>query len=208
MDAGRLTVFISALTHTSYCPRRCGLVHLEDVWEENIFTLRGSSAHQRADEPTTRKEGGKRIERGLPIWSDALGLQGKADVVEFDEEGGPYPVEYKSGSACKGEHEAIQLCAQALCLEEMFSCVIPAGALYWVASRRRVEVSLSDALRARTLKIIEATREILKSERLPDPVNDKRCPQCSLLDACLPNAIVEARLLQNIFRPLGGCKLD
>lgn len=199
---------MSALEHTSYCPRQCALIHVESVWDENVFTLRGSSAHQRADEPTTRHEGGKRIERGLPIWSEKLGLQGKADVVEFDNEGRPYPVEYKSGSSRFGKHEAIQLCAQAMCLEEMFGVPVPLGALYWVASRKRMEVALNEELRERTMGCIEETRRVLGATRLPDPVNDARCPKCSLLDACLPSAIVQARLARDPFRPAPERKID
>jgi len=192
---------ISALEHASYCPRQCALIHLESVWDENVFTLRGSAAHQRADEPTTRQEGGRRIERGLPLWSERYGLIGKADVVEFDSSGTPYPVEYKSGPAREGRHESIQLCAQALCLEEMLGTDVPKGALFWIASRKRVEIALDENLRARTLEIIAATRSILQGTDLPEPANDKRCPKCSLLDACLPGAIVRARLAFDPFAP-------
>lgn len=194
-------VSISALEHTSYCPRQCGLIHLESVWDENVFTLRGAAVHARADEPTSRHEGETRVERGLPLWSEALGLIGKADVVEFDASGTPYPVEYKSGPARDGTHESIQLCSQALCLEEMLAVHVPKGAIFWVASRKRVEIDIDDRLRDRTRSVIDRTREILAGTQLPDPVDDKRCPNCSLIDACLPNAIVRARLEFDPFEP-------
>ncbi len=190
---------VSALEHWSYCPRQCGLIHLEQTYDENIFTLRGSRVHSRVDKPTKRSEEGAIIERGLPIWSDTYGLIGKADVVEFHSDK-PYPVEYKSGAKRRGQHEALQLCAQALCLEEMFQVSIPHGAIYWVASRSRVEIAIDERLRAKTVEVIEEVREMWRQSQLPDPANDARCPNCSLLDACLPHAIVQAKLTSNLFR--------
>jgi CRISPR-associated exonuclease Cas4 len=220
-------VLISALQHAAYCPRQCGLIHLESVWDENVFTLRGTAAHVRTDEPTTRMVGGVRVERGLPIWSDRLGLVGKADTVEFwgddsnpspldplypegrggvSEDPTPFrivPVEYKSGSEKRGVPEKIQLCAQALCLEEMFGCAIEEGAIFWVASKKRVAVAIDEALRRETLLVIERTREILSGTRLPPPADDKRCPRCSLIDACMPSVVRRAALIQgrSLFQP-------
>src|ERR671921_686889 len=112
-------VLISALEHYSYCPRQCALIHVERVFDENVFTLRGRRAHERADAPNTTGENGVRIERALPLWSDELGLNGRADVVEFPADGGIVPVEYKHGPRRERKHDDLQLCAQALCLEEM-----------------------------------------------------------------------------------------
>lgn len=177
-------VLVSAIQHWTYCPRQCGLIHLEHVWDENVYTLRGNAAHERADEPITRAERGRRVERGLPIWSERFGLQGRADVVEFDRSGTPYPVEYKQG----GKAAELQLCAQALCLEEMFGHPVPEGAVYLVKERRRVAVALDGALRAATLAAIEEVRAMLRSGALPPAVHDRRCARCSLLDACVPQA--------------------
>ena len=111
-------VMISALEHWSYCPRQCALIHVEQTFDENLYTLRGRAVHKRVDEPVVEEQAGVRIERALPLWSKALGLIGKADVVEFHGET-VYPVEYKHGPHREQEHDDLQLCAQALCLEEM-----------------------------------------------------------------------------------------
>ena len=189
-------VMISALEHYSYCPRQCGLIHLEDVYHENVFTLRGRKVHERAHAEGGAAEHGVRVERALPLWSEALGLTGVADVVEFHADGRVVPVAYKSGPARKADkgpaHADYQLCAQALCLEEMVGVTIPVGAVFEQASRRRREVLLSAALRERTETMIEALRAMRRSGILPPPVNDSRCPRCSLIDACVPEAVANA----------------
>ncbi|QYK56550.1 MAG: CRISPR-associated protein Cas4 [Fimbriimonadaceae bacterium] len=198
---------ISALEHWSYCPRQCGLIHLESVWDENVFTVRGAHAHERADEPVGRVEKGVKVERALPIWSDELGLVGKADVVEFREPStNPLPkevgrgsrivpVEYKSGGPRHERHAAIQLCAQALCLEEMFETRIEEGALYFGKTKERKTVAFDDQLRKGTLEAIGAVRRMLAGQSLPPALNDRRCPRCSLIDACLPRAVATAGAL-------------
>ncbi len=132
---------LSALQHWAYCPRQCALIHLEQVFEENLFTQRGQALHKRVDDPGYEIRDGLRVERALPLFSDRLGLVGKADVVEFLPHGTPYPVKYKQGSRHKRADIAacddLQLAAQALCLEEMFGRVVSEGALYYAASRRR-----------------------------------------------------------------------
>src|SRR5262249_27908419 len=112
-------IMISALQHYSYCPRQCALIHIEQAFEENVYTLRGRAVHERVDQVESCRLGTIRIERSLPIYSERLGLTGKADVVEFDAEDIPYPVEYKHGPKRAKEHDDIQLAAQAVCLEEM-----------------------------------------------------------------------------------------
>src|SRR5687768_7704070 len=109
-------ILISALEHWSYCPRQCALIHLEQTYDENLFTLRGNRAHRSVDEAGAAAAAGERVIRGLPLWSDRLGLTGRADLVEFREDV-PYPVEHKAGRRRNWAHEALQLCAQALCLE-------------------------------------------------------------------------------------------
>lgn len=185
-------VLISMLEHWSYCPRQCGLIHLESVWDENVFTLRGNAVHQRADEPMARVERGRRVERALTIWSHTYGLQGRADVVEFLPDGTPLPVEYKSGKARDDRHSEAQLCAQALCLEEMFSRPVPEGAIFFAASQRRERVAIDAPLRERTLAQIEEIRAMLAGDRLPPARYDARCRNCSLLDACLPQTLTRA----------------
>ena len=182
-------VMISALQHTAYCPRQCALIHVEQTWDENLFTMRGNRVHERVDIPEDELIEGVRIERAMPLWSHKLGLTGKADVVEFDKQNQPFPVEYKVGARKARDADSIQLCAQALCLEEMLECRVEKGAIYHARSRRRREVLLDEKLRSHTLKIIAQTREILASGQLPSPVADSRCEDCSLIDACLPYAL-------------------
>ncbi len=177
---------ISALEHYSYCPRQCALIHVEQVFDENLYTLRGRRVHERADNPKSRLEEGVRVERGLPLFSERLGLVGKADVVEFHAVGTPYPVEYKSGARRQKRHDDLQLCAQAMCLEEMLDQEVPRGAIYHYASRRRREVRFDGELRSLTEETVQAVRRLLVTATVPPPVADARCPKCSLFDACMP----------------------
>lgn len=185
---GVCTIPVSALQHYTYCRRQCALIHVDRQWEENLFTLRGRQAHRRVDEETGEWDGEVRIERAVPIWSDRLGLVGKTDVVEFHPDGTLYPVEYKRGPRREGHHDDIQLCAQALCLEEMLGVAIPLGAVYHVKSRRRREVVLDVALRERTEAAVVAVRELLAQPALPSPVEDRTlCRACSLIEVCMPD---------------------
>jgi CRISPR-associated exonuclease Cas4 len=183
-------ILISALEHWSYCPRQCALIHLEQVWDENLYTLRGRHVHDRVDQSEGDLQEGVRVERAVPLWSDRLGLSGKADVVEFHGST-PYPVEYKHGPRRRWGHDDLQLCAQALCLEEMTGQPVPRGAVYHHSSRRRREVDIDTDLRARTEEAIRAVRELLRQDRLPPAVNDARCEHCSLRESCLPSVVAE-----------------
>lgn len=195
--SGPYPMLLSALNHYLYCPRRAGLIHLESVWEENVFTVRGRLSHERADEPVTRTENGIRIERALPLWSERYGLSGTADVVEFHFDGAVVPVEYKSGKRRGQVNNHVQLCAQALCLEEMLHVDVPHGALYFPATRRREMVDLHEDLRRETIAAIASLRVMLnEAGPLPPPVNDRRCPNCSLSDACVPSVIHAVRASQ------------
>lgn len=182
---------ISALNHYAYCPRRCALIHVEQTFEENIYTMRGRDLHERTDAPEASGwEEGVRVERALPLWSHRLGLIGKADVVEFHGEV-PFPVEYKSGRLRKFENDDLQLCAQAMCLEEMTGKVVPRGAIFHHSSRRRREVVFDQRLRTLVEKTVQAIREMFSLKIIPPPVNDARCKHCSLLESCIPSAIAE-----------------
>ncbi|MEX2238908.1 MAG: CRISPR-associated protein Cas4 [Dehalococcoidia bacterium] len=199
----RPEVLISALEHYSYCPRQCALIHVEQTWDENLYTIRGGYAHGRVDAGDDTTEAGVRVLRALPLWSERWGLRGKADAVEMRTDG-PYPVEYKVG-ARKGRHPDLQLCAQALCLEEMLGMEVRRGAIYYHAERRRHEVKIDDSLRDETVAAVEAVRRMLAEQVLPPAVNDARCPKCSLVYSCLPGVVGrQARLrgLQGaLFRP-------
>ncbi len=194
MDPDERPVLISALEHYSYCPRQCALIHVERVFDENVFTLRGRHAHERADGACTTVEGGVRMERALPLWSDRWGLQGKGDVVEFHPDGRVVPVEYKNGPRRERRHDDVQLCAQALCLEEMLGVRVKTGAVYSLQTRRRREVAFGDELRGETQDLIAQVRAMQAARGpLPPAFNDARCPRCSLLDACVPATVVAAR---------------
>ncbi|HVB21701.1 MAG TPA: CRISPR-associated protein Cas4 [Ktedonobacteraceae bacterium] len=188
-------VMISALEHYSYCPRQCALIHIEQTFDENIYTLRGNMAHERVDQAIARNEDDVRVERGLSLWSQRLGLIGKADVVEFHGTV-PYPVEYKLGKQRKWQYEAIQVCAQALCLEEMTGCSVPRGAIYYCSSRVRREIIFDTHLRETVAQITDAVRTMLKDRIMPPAVNDQRCDKCSLIESCLPNVVVRPGRLQ------------
>lgn len=196
---------LSALQHWSYCPRQCALIHLEQAFAENLHTSRGRAVHELVDEPGVERAGRRRIERAMPLWCERLGLIGKADVVEFAADGTPYPVEYKHGRRRQRRHDELQLAAQALCLEEMSGKPVPVGAIYHHSSRRRREVRIDASLRAEVEAAVLAVREMLRNARLPPPVNDARCRECSLIELCQPRPIAEtgryAALLQELTGP-------
>ncbi len=185
---------LSALQHWAYCPRQCGLIHLEQAFDDNLYTLRGNAVHARTDQPGMELTQGLRVERALPLWHDGLGLIGKSDVVEFTAEGQPYPVEYKHGLRNKAPDIAacddLQLAAQALCLESMTGQPVPEGALYYASSKRRRVVPITAELRARVASATTAVRLMLASERLPEPLvgeaASRHCKACSLRERCQP----------------------
>lgn len=177
---------LSALQHYAFCPRQCALIHLDRVWEENLYTLRGKRLHERSDQPEAIVRNGMRVEYALPLWSEQYGLIGKADVVEFDKHGHPYPVEYKSGRRKHRLADRIQLTGQVFCLEEMFDCSIVEGAIFYYRSRRREIVPIGATLREETIHVITAVRELLSGRELPPSCRDRRCQLCSLQDECLP----------------------
>ncbi len=195
-------IMISALEHYSYCPRQCALIHVEQTFDENLYTLRGQAVHKRVDEPESEIVDGIRVERAVPLWSKRLGLIGRADVVEFHGDV-PYPVEYKHGPRREQEHDDLQLCAQAICLEEMTGKAVPRGAIYHHSSRRRREVVLTSTLRDRVAEVVTQIRAMIVAKSIPPPVNDARCNHCSLSEACMPSVIGEQQrasaLVRNLF---------
>lgn len=183
-------VMLSALQHFAFCPRQCALIHIEQAWAENIYTLRGLRVHEKVHEPDHETiEAGIRVERSLYLTSKQYGIRGIADVVEFDRHNNPYLVEYKSGGKKSRTADGIQLCAQALCLEEMLDRPVNKGAIFYHKSRRRQEIEFTPQLRSLTVKTIEETRSLLNQDKLPPPVTDKRCDDCSLIQACMPDTI-------------------
>jgi CRISPR-associated exonuclease Cas4 len=195
---------LSALQHWAYCPRQCGLIHLEQVFEDNLHTARGQAVHHLVDEPGYEMKAGVKVERALPLWSDRLNLIGKADLVEFHPDGTVFPVEFKHGRKRQKIHDDIQLAAQAMCLEEMLGRPVPKGAIYHASSRRRREVTVTPELRRRVEETATAIRAMLASGRLPTPANDGRCRECSLKEICQPEALADTdrqqRQRQDLFR--------
>ena len=192
-------IMISALQHFSYCPRQCALIHLEQQFSSNVHTARGDAVHAHVDEPGWETQPGARVERALPVWSDRLGITGRCDAVEFRHDGSIYPVETKHGPRKAKAHDDLQLAAQALCLEEMTGKSVRRGAIYHHSSRRRREVAITDTLRSQVEEITALIRALLVSGKLPPPVNDARCKECSLKDICQPEALM-AKPTQKILR--------
>ncbi len=194
---------ISALQHMAFCARRAALIYLEGLWDENEFTARGVVQHGLAHEEGTEVRGDVLIVRGARLRSLRYGLIGTADVVEYhrcrptyaangvrlaNREGFwiPRPVEYKSGHQRKEESYAIQLCAQALCLEEMHDVTITEGCLYYAASQRRLEVSLDERLRKRTATLALDLHRVMETQEASVANPGPRCRTCSLNTMCLP----------------------
>jgi CRISPR-associated exonuclease Cas4 len=153
-------IMLSALEHYSYCPRQCALIHVEQVCDENLYTMRGRDTHENVDDESSHELHGVRFERALPIWSKRLNIVGKADMVEFHGDV-PYPVEYKSGRHRKGHPETIQLCAQAVCLAEMFNVKVEKGALFRHGSRERREVVFTDAMRRQVEEVAATVHDMV-----------------------------------------------
>ncbi len=182
-------VTISALQHYAYCPRQFALIHIEQAWADNFFTAHGNLLHERVDSYESEQRGDIRYERSVAVRSNALQIRGKLDLLEV--EGGLvkkyYPVEYKRGKPKREPWDKIQLCAQALCLEEMRDTTIESGAMWYWQVRRREPVLFDEVLRNITLQMIDEAHSLLSCGRTPEPIVDqKRCDACSLNDLCEP----------------------
>jgi CRISPR-associated exonuclease Cas4 len=189
-------LMISALQHYAYCPRQFALIHIEQAWEENQFTAHGRLLHERVDSYESEQRGDVRYERSISVLSNRLRIRGKLDLLEIT--GKPvqcyFPVEYKRGKSKAEDWDRIQLCAQALCLEEMRDIRADSGALWYWQVRKRESVQFDQALRDVTQQTIEAAHALLASGRTPQPTTRKqRCRACSLFDLCEPEAFRKDR---------------
>lgn len=186
-------IALSALQHYLYCPRQCALIHVEQLWAESRHTAEGRLLHEKADQPKMERRKGVRVVTAMPLAEVRLGISGIADVVEFHQEPHgeqAFPVEYKRGRPKAHRADEVQLCAQALCLESMLDQRIHAGALYYGATRRRVDVCFDDELRQLTLDTIAAVRSMLAAGVTPTAQYHPRlCDACSLLDLCQPRLL-------------------
>ena len=196
---------LSAHQHWAYCPRQCALIHVEGQWGENLYTAEGKQLHSRADSGSGEWREGVWTARAVALSSRSLGVSGRADTVEFrpaeppagvrrrvggrDGNWVPYPVEYKRGRPKKGHRgDEIQLCAQALCLEEMLEVAVPEGALFYGKTRRRKEVVFDAELRALTREAAREVRALLDERRVPEAELGPKCERCSLFAVCRPDA--------------------
>jgi CRISPR-associated exonuclease Cas4 len=195
---------LSGLQHFKFCRRQWALIHLEHQWAENLRTVDGNLLHAAAHDPARReRRGDTLITRGMSVFSRELGVSGQCDVLEFhrddrgvslpDEEGLwlPFPVEYKRGSPNPRTGDTLQLCGQAMCLEEMLCCAISSGALYYGEQRRRTEVSFTEELRQEVRQLLLEMHDLARRGRTPKARPSKSCNACSLKDLCLPALLTE-----------------
>jgi CRISPR-associated exonuclease Cas4 len=186
---------LSALQHLIFCERQCALIHVEQLWADNRLTVEGTHLHRRADSGVDESRCDVRTARGVPLRSLRLGLIGKADVVEFHrsrrgeaEAWLPFPVEYKRGKPKRDRSDEVQLCAQALCLEEMLGAEIAGGALFYGTTRRREDIEFGAGLRAETESAAARLHGLIAAGTTPSAVREPKCDSCSLLHLCLPPA--------------------
>jgi CRISPR-associated exonuclease Cas4 len=177
---------LSAINQFLYCQRRAALIHVEGVFVDNVHTVLGDLAHEHADLPGYEVAKGVKLLRALPVFSDRLGLSGKCDIVEQNAAGEFSPVEYKKGPRRKFVNDDAQLCAQALCLEEMFGIAVLHGAVFHAASKRRREVEFTPPLRRTTEEAISALHTLVETGTVPPAVFKPACEECSLYEICLP----------------------
>lgn len=180
---------LSALQHLVFCERQCALIHIEQLWSENVLTTEGKIMHDKVDTANRESRGNIRIDYSVPLRSLRLGLIGKADVVEFNKHGDkwiPFPVEYKRGKPKIDDCDKVQLCAQAICLEEMMNVEIPEGALFYGQTRRREDVVFDRNLRMETEDAAKKVHKLIESGITPKAEYSKKCERCSLVELCLP----------------------
>lgn len=205
-------LMISGLQHFSFCRRQWALIHLEQLWADNLRTTEGEILHERAHDASFEEKRGDLLTlRGLRVFSASLGVSGACDVVEFRADAGgvsltgrdglwrPYPVEYKRGTEKENDADRLQLCCQAMCLEEMLCCEIPAGALFYGETRRREEVLFTPELRQTISRMLEEMHEYAKRGYTPKVRPEKHCNACSLKEQCLP-AILHSRSAKDYIR--------
>ena len=195
---------ISAIADFVFCERRAALHFIECIWHENLFTVEGTLLHDKVHETDSESRGDVRIERGVAMRSLRLGLSGKSDVVEYhrqpDDQWRPFPVEYKRGKLKHEKYYEVQLCAQAMCLEEMLNVVVPSGAIFYGKTRRRLDVAFDKALRQATEDAARKTHKLINAGTTPGPVYSKRCESCSLMAECMPRTIQKKRSVESYLK--------
>ncbi len=213
MTAQHDPLLLSGLQHFAFCRRQWALIHIEQQWQENVRTVEGTLMHRNAHrENSFEMREGVLVARGLRIRSERLNVTGSCDVVEFHPDPAgiclpgrpglwqPYPVEYKRGSPKVNEADELQLCAQAICLEEMLLCTIPEGSLFYGETRRRHQVTFTEELRGRVESLLAEMQSYMERGHTPRVKPTKGCNACSLKEICLPGlerAGSAARYLKN-----------
>lgn len=190
-------IMISALQHYIFCPRQCGLIHIDDVWQDNLFTVRGEILHEKVDSDTYETRGDVKTVRGLKIHSYKYGLVGRCDVVEFKNTTKlkeVVPVEFKAGKPKEDISDIVQLCAQVFCLEEMLNVEINKAAFFYGKIRRRVIIKITNELREQSEDVIYKVRQLLDSKTIPKVEFSQKCRNCSLITICQPKALNNKRL--------------
>lgn len=180
---------ISALQHLLFCERQCALIHLERLWAENRLTAEGRLLHKKVHDAGDEIRGCTRLVRGLEVTSQRLGLYGIADMVEFSESTPPTPIEYKRGRPKAHDADAVQLCAQAICLEEMLGQHVPEGAVFYGATKRRMVVRFDARLRAITESTADRLHALIAAGVTPRAQRAPKCDRCSLLNVCMPGVL-------------------
>ncbi|WP_441561113.1 CRISPR-associated protein Cas4 [Colibacter massiliensis] len=210
-------LFISGIQHYNFCKRQWALIHIEQKWEENIKTVEGNIVHDRCHDDTFfEKRNDLLITRGMRVSSHSLGVTGQCDVVEFKKgESGchldgydgvwqPFPVEYKRGKSKQIDADRLQLCCQALCLEEMLAVDIPVGALYYAETRHRENVVFTEELRSTVEKMLAEMRDYFRRGHTPKVRTKAGCRSCSLRDECLPGILKKKDVAAYYDTFLGG----
>ena len=181
-------LLLSGLQHIKFCPRQCALIHIEQLWHENFFTASGRVQHEKVHSGVGESRRVVRTERDLKIASRLLGVTGQTDAVEFYSDGKVIPVEYKHGEPKEDSCDEVQLCAQAICLEEMIGCRIDEGALFYFKVRKRVPVRITDELRAETTELAERFHQLVERGETPPAEYRRKCESCSFIDECFPES--------------------
>lgn len=214
---------ISALPQLVFCERRAGLILLERLWEDNMFTAEGSLLHEQTHQNWVERRGGWQAVRGLWLRSYRLGVYGRADVVEFvsiekderttllqkthEASWHPMIVEYKRGHLRREASFEVQLCAQAMCLEEMLGVEVNSGSIYYGRARRRLQVDLNRELREKTIAAAERLHELVASGRTPPAIYRPKCRRCSMLGVCLPTAMSPKKSVHKYLREAIGAEI-
>jgi CRISPR-associated exonuclease Cas4 len=196
---------ISGLQHMLYCKRQCALIHVEQLWSDNFFTARGIVMHDKVHTEKAEYKKGVVVERDIYLKSYELGLIGKSDVVEFCKSENkliPFPVEYKSGKVKTDDIDKVQLCAQALCLEEMMNITIEKGAIFYGKIRNRLNVDFDDFLREKTFALAQAFHSLVDSRETPKPKYSKKCDNCSFKELCLPEVFDRQRSVKKYLKDI------